>query len=244
MIVNYTLIFTTLVLFAGLAVDAGMLERSYLQLQGGAQAAVMASSIALQRGGSAATITAAGKAVASMNGFVDGSNGVTVTIENPPSSGSYSGNAKALRAIIKEAKSTSFLGILGMGQVNMQAQSVVLTPTQFSLSSAYNVYAIYTDGHSIPSNGGFDADGYAFSANALGAVRAWSFQYNYFSHARQLFANADAGVHRLRPDRQRSLCGDLHGWFHRNNNLHHVGLVSSEFLYRRDGRLRAGVSRR
>jgi hypothetical protein len=59
-----------------------------------------------------------------------------------------------------------------MGKVNMQAQTVVMTPTQFSLSSAYNVYAIYTDGHSIPSNGGFDTDGYAYSANALGAVRA------------------------------------------------------------------------
>jgi hypothetical protein len=40
-----------LTLLAGLAVDVGMLERSYLQLQAAAQAAAMGSSIALQQGG-------------------------------------------------------------------------------------------------------------------------------------------------------------------------------------------------
>lgn len=46
-VVNYSLIFVALTLLAGLAVDVGMLERSYLQLQ----AAAMGSSIALQQGG-------------------------------------------------------------------------------------------------------------------------------------------------------------------------------------------------
>jgi Flp pilus assembly protein TadG len=50
-VVNYSLIFVALTLLAGLAVDVGMLERSYLQLQAAAQAAAMGSSIALQQGG-------------------------------------------------------------------------------------------------------------------------------------------------------------------------------------------------
>jgi len=172
MLVSYTLIFMSMVLFAGLAVDVGLLERSYLQLQGATQAAVMASSIALQRSGSAANITAAGKALASSNGFTDGSNGVVVTIANPPTSGTYSGNSMAVMATITKPVPPTFLGVLGLGKVTMRAQAVFETPSQLSLTSAFNVNAIYMDGHSIPSNGGFDADGYAYSANAMGGVRA------------------------------------------------------------------------
>ncbi len=172
MLVNYTLIFITMVLFAGLAVDAGLLERNYLQLQGATQAAVAASSIALQRGGSASTITAAGKAAASLNGFTDGANGVAVTIANPPTSGTYSGNTLAVSATITKPVPPTFLGVMGLGNVTMKAQAVIETPSQVSLSSAFNVNAIYTDGHSIPYDGGFDTYGYGFSASALGSVRA------------------------------------------------------------------------
>jgi hypothetical protein len=171
MLVSYTLIFMSMVLFAGLAVDVGLLERNYIQLQGATQAAAMASSIALQRGGSAATITAAGKALASSNGFTDGSNGVVVTIANPPTSGIYSGNSMAVMATITKPVPPTFLGVLGLGNVTMKSQAVIEAPSQVSLTSAFNVIAIYTDGHSIPDTGGFDAYGYAFSANALGQVR-------------------------------------------------------------------------
>jgi hypothetical protein len=172
MLVNYSLIFVSLLLFAGLAVDAGLLERSYIQMQGSAQAAASASSIALQRGGSAATITSAGQTVAGFNGYTNGVSGVAVTIQNPPTSGTYSGNSLAVLATVTKAVPTTFLSLLGLGKVNMKATALQLAPTQMSLSSAYNVIAIYTDGTSIPNNGGFDTDGYAFSANALGQVRA------------------------------------------------------------------------
>ncbi len=171
MMVNYSLIFVSLVLFAGLAVDAGLLERSYIQLQGGAQAAAMGSSVALQRGGSAATITSAGQAAAAMNSFTNGVNGVSVTIANPPTTGTYANNSLAVLATVTQAVPATFLGILGMGKVNMKAQSEQLAPARFSLSSVYNVNAIYTDGTAI-QNGGFDTAKYAFSADALGQVRA------------------------------------------------------------------------
>jgi hypothetical protein len=172
MLVNYTLIFISMVLFAGLAVDAGLLERSYLQLQGGTQAAAAGAAIALQRGGSSSTITSAGQAGATLNGYTNGVNGVVVTIANPPTSGTYSGNAMAVSATITKGLPSSFLGVLGLGSVTMKSQAVVATPTRVSLTSAFNIHAIYTDGHSIPNNGGFDGTAFAFSANALGQVRA------------------------------------------------------------------------
>jgi len=179
MLLNYSLIFMTLVLFAGLAVDAGMLERNYLLLQSGANAAVAASTLSLERAAgrlptssaspaSVAAAILAGKAAASANGFTDGVNGVAVTITITAIASSYSSN---LSATITESLAPGFLGILGLGKMNMKAQGAMVEAVPVNLSSAYNVIAIYTDGHAIPSNGGFDASGYAFSANLLGQVR-------------------------------------------------------------------------
>jgi len=172
MLVNYSLIFISLVLFAGLAVDVGMLERGYLRLQGGAQAAAVAAAVVLQRGGTSATINAAGQAAAAANGYTNGTNGVTVTIENPPSSGSYTGNSLAIRATVTRTMPGTFLAILGLGNVNMKAQALQVASTPMSLTSSYNVYGIYTDGTAIYNTGGFDTSNYAFSATLLGSVRA------------------------------------------------------------------------
>jgi len=172
MILNYILIFISLVLFSGLAVDAGLLEWRYLQLQGAAKSAAVASSMALQRGGTQATVKASGQAAASANGYTNALGGVTVTIDNPPLSGSYTGNNAALKATITQAAPTTFLGILGMGKVNMQAQSLQLKPTVVNLASYFNVNAMYTDGTTFSSAGGFDSGGNSLSASFMGQVRS------------------------------------------------------------------------
>jgi hypothetical protein len=168
MLINYSLIFTALVLLAGLAVDFGMMERDQILLQNSANAALAASTVTLQRTGSSTTATSAGKAAAAANGFTDGSNGATVAITITPLASSYS---STLLATVTQSITPAFLGILGMGKISMKAQSSQKEGVPVNLSSAYNVISIYTDGHSIPSNGGFGGNGYAFSANALGQVR-------------------------------------------------------------------------
>jgi hypothetical protein len=194
MLVNYTLIFVSLVLFAGLAVDAGLLEQDYLQLQTGANAAAVASSIELQRTGSTSTATSAGKSAATANGFTDGTNGVSVTITITPIASSYS---STISATITASVPPTFLGILGMGSVKMKAQASRNEGVPVNLSSAYNVIGIYTDGHSIPNGGGFDS-GYAFSANLLGLVRESNGLGAILSWRGQIFtlaaANASNGV--------------------------------------------------
>jgi hypothetical protein len=206
MLVNYTLIFVSLVLFAGMAVDAGILEQHYLQLQTGANAAAVASTLSLQRnaafpptsGATAASITtavSAGKSAAAANGFTDGVNGVTVTVTVTPISSSYSAT---ILATIKESLPPTFLGILGLGSVSMQAQASREQGVPVNLSSYYNVIGIYTDGTSFASNGGFDENGYAFSANLLGQVRESSGLGAIVSWRGQIFnfaaANAANGV--------------------------------------------------
>ena len=206
MLVNYTLIFVSMVLFAGLSVDAGLLEQNYLQLQTGANAAAVASTVSLQRTAafpptsgatpaSIATAISAGKSAATANGFTDGVSGVTVTITVTPISSSYSAT---ILATITESIPPTFLGILGLGSVKMKAQASREQGVPVNLSSAYNVIGIYTDGHAIPSNGGFDTSGYAFSANLLGLVRESNGLGAILSWRGQIFslstANAANGV--------------------------------------------------
>jgi hypothetical protein len=50
---------------------------------------------------------------------------------------------------------------------------VPITATPVSLSSAYNVYGIFTDGTNV-TNGGFDGQGYAYSSNLLGTSVVWN----------------------------------------------------------------------
>jgi len=188
MLVNYTLIFVTLVLFAGLAVDVGLLEQNYLQLQTGARAAAVGTSIVLQRTGSSTSAIYAGQAAAVANGFTNGANGVTVTITVTAISGTSSSK---ISATIKESIPPTFLGILGMGTVNMQAQATQNEGVPVSLSSYYNVIAIYTDAQTIPNGGGFDS-GFAFSANLLGQVRESNGLGAILSWRGQIFALAPA----------------------------------------------------
>jgi hypothetical protein len=195
MLVNYTLIFVALVLFVGLAVDVGLMERNYLSLQAGANAAAAASTISMARTGNSTTATSAGKAAAAANGFTDGVNGVAVTIGITAIASSYSYN---VTATVTESIAPYFLGVLGSGKMSMSAQAAQEVGVPVNLSSSYNVIGIYTDGHSIPSNGGFDVTGYAFSANLLGQVRASNSLGAILSWRGQIFslaaANASNGV--------------------------------------------------
>jgi hypothetical protein len=178
MAVAYSLIFVSLLLFAGLAVDAGMLEGRYLQMQGAAKAAAVAASLE-KRENQSWTYATMGQTAASANGYTNGVNGVIVTVENPPSSGSYAGNSAAFRAIVTQAVSTTFLGILGLGKVNMQAQALQLSAAYITLNSSFNINAVVTDNTTI-NNGGFDTSSFAFSANALG------YQFNGMANGSRL----------------------------------------------------------
>jgi hypothetical protein len=202
MLLNYTLIFVSLVLFAGMAVDAGLLERDYLLLQSATSAVAAAASVSLQRsagypptsGPSATNITTAtlaGKAAATANGFTDGVNGVAVTVTVTAVASSYS---STVAATITESVAPTFLGILGLGKINMKAQASTTTSVPVNLTSYYNVFGIYTDGHAIPSNGGFDNAGYAFSANLLGQARAASGLGAMLSWRGQIFTFAAPNV--------------------------------------------------
>ncbi|MGH7839477.1 MAG: pilus assembly protein TadG-related protein, partial [Candidatus Binataceae bacterium] len=104
-----------------LTTDVGMLWTTRRHMQTAADAAAIAASRALTEGASLAT---AANAVATLDGFANGASGVTVTVNNPPSSGAYAGNASYVETIVQQAAPTYFLQVLGYTTVNVSARAV------------------------------------------------------------------------------------------------------------------------
>src|SRR6266478_5456671 len=78
-----------LLAFVGLAFDVGYLQWSRRRAQTAADAAAVAAAWAVVQGD---PVTTSGQNSSADNGFKDSANGVTVTINRPPSGGSYVSN--------------------------------------------------------------------------------------------------------------------------------------------------------
>ncbi len=113
--------------FVGMATDVGALFKDKRTIQTAADAAAVAGALSLNNG---AYVTAAKKASAA-NGFTDGSNGVIVTVNNPPtwSSSNYKGAANNgtqgyVEVTITKPESTIFLSLFGYPSVTVLARAV------------------------------------------------------------------------------------------------------------------------
>ena len=91
---------TVLLGFAALGVDVSLWLRAGSNAQSAADAAANSAGAAAYQVNSTARIKADVNAMAAANGFQNGMNGVTVTMNNPPASGAYAGNASAYEVIV------------------------------------------------------------------------------------------------------------------------------------------------
>lgn len=107
--------------FVGLATDVGQLFHVKRHLQTVADAAATAGALYDSYGESAVT---AGKAAATANGVTDGTNGATVTINEPPLNGPNQGEAGFVEAIVSVPNSTFFMGLFGAPSVPVTARAV------------------------------------------------------------------------------------------------------------------------
>src|SRR5260370_35742337 len=82
-----------LLAFVGLAFDVGYLQWSRRRAQTAADAAALAGAWAVVQGDA---VTTSGQNGSADNGFKDSMNGVTVTINKPPSGGSYARDTTAV----------------------------------------------------------------------------------------------------------------------------------------------------
>ena len=110
--------------FLGLAVDVGYLQYQKRRIQSAADAAAQGAAIQLGAKASNDTATTEGKYDSGKNGFTDGANGVTVTINIPPHSGNYTTKTSTAEAIVKQSNPTYFMRLFDIGSVTVAARSV------------------------------------------------------------------------------------------------------------------------
>jgi len=113
---------------AGMAVDIGLLYRARQNVRIAADAAAVAAAIDYLYKGSASSAQTAGQAASTANGFINGANGVTVTINVPPASGPDAGQSNFAEAIVKEPNPVSFMSLFGYTTVNVAARAVAGMP--------------------------------------------------------------------------------------------------------------------
>jgi Putative Flp pilus-assembly TadE/G-like len=110
-----------LMLTAGLGVDVGYLRYEKQQMQKAADAGALAAADALIYNGQ---VTAAAQSDTAANGFRDGTDGTTVTVNHPPKSGPFIGNKYYVEVIVAQAQPAFFMRVGGFNSVPVSARAV------------------------------------------------------------------------------------------------------------------------
>jgi hypothetical protein len=157
-----------LVAFMGLALDASYMHFHRRTMQTAADAGAYAGALEKLRGTS--NESAAAKNDTSLNGFTDGTDNVTVTVNNPPASGSESGNSNYVEVIITHPQPTWFMRALNFNSVTVAARAVA------GVGSTGNgcVYALNQD--TSNTNNGFFANGTTSSTFSCGVFSNANFR--------------------------------------------------------------------
>jgi Putative Flp pilus-assembly TadE/G-like len=137
-----------LLLFAGLGVDVGYLRYQKQQMQKAADSAALAGAEALTYGSS---YSAAGQNDATINGFKNGQNGITVAVNSPPQVDPiFKGQSGYVEAIVTQARPIFFMRVAGFGNQTVSARAVASS----SGSGSGCIYALDpTDSKSMVLNG-------------------------------------------------------------------------------------------
>ena len=117
------ILMTGMVALTGLVLDGGMIYSVKRRMQTAADAAAMGGAQELFRGNTS-LVTAAAQGDSSLNGFTNGVNNTTVTVNNPPLSGPKAGNALFVEVIISRPVATTFLRILNRQYSTVKSRAV------------------------------------------------------------------------------------------------------------------------
>jgi putative Tad-like protein involved in Flp pilus assembly len=111
---------TVLVGFASMTLDVGFLWNLRRKAQTAADAAAIGGMLGLASG----SVAAAALNDAAQNGFPNGVNNTTVTVNNPPASGNYRGDPNAVEVIVTQGAPSFFLRMFGFKTVPVTARAV------------------------------------------------------------------------------------------------------------------------
>jgi Putative Flp pilus-assembly TadE/G-like len=122
----FALALPVIVLFCGLSLDVGLLEYKKLQMQSAADAGAVGAELEWER--NTGNQITSGQQDASVNGFTNGVNGVTVSVVQGPTSGTYAGFKDAVQVTISQSVKTIFMGTLNGGSMTVSASAVAIFP--------------------------------------------------------------------------------------------------------------------
>jgi Flp pilus assembly protein TadG len=178
-----------------IGVETGELYRVKRQMQGSADAAALAGSVDRIAAKNNTVITADARYEAQRNGFTDGSNGVGVTVNAPPTSGPNVGTTGAVEVVITKTQTFSLGAVLinwmggSAGSFTMRARSVAAQGTTATTTTSYEgcMVALTTaaeQGVSFTSFNNFTSDcTIATNASATGSGSSASVNVSSFNTA-------------------------------------------------------------
>jgi len=135
----FTFMIATFVGIAALTVDLGMAFRERANEQQASDAAALAAADVLFSNGSVDQAKAAARALATANGYTNGVNGATVTVNIPPTSGDFSGLSNFAEVKITGTTHAQFATVLGVSAFPVQGRSVA---SGINTSGAYGIVAL------------------------------------------------------------------------------------------------------
>jgi hypothetical protein len=161
-----------------LSVDIGQLLMERRHMQGAADSAALASAREILRGNSGLVVSA-GQFDSSENGYTDGVDDVTVTINQPPTTGAFSGQPLFAEAIVSKIAPTFFMKTLGVNTATLDTRAVagLVSDTNclFALDPTGNNALVVTGGAevNVPCGVQVDSDsGSALAVNGTGCLNA------------------------------------------------------------------------
>ncbi|MGY3572712.1 pilus assembly protein TadG-related protein [Vibrio paucivorans] len=131
-----TMAMLLLLAMTGFALDTGNAFSQYRDAQTAADSAALAGAFEKFYGNDS-DINSSASTAASTHGFVNGVDGVTVTINNPPTSGLYSGDDFSVEVIITHEVGTSFLSVIGFDELEYSVRATANSNTANSLNCVY-----------------------------------------------------------------------------------------------------------
>jgi hypothetical protein len=125
---------------AALALDIGLWYNDKRIAQGAADSAAYSAAVDYAAGDTAANVAATAKAIAAQYGQLDGSNGVTVTVNRPPQSGTHMSTTGAIEIIIRRTETPLFSSFFTNSAA--VASRAVAVPATSSTGPKYCVLAL------------------------------------------------------------------------------------------------------
>jgi len=120
------LIMPVLVGLVGLGTEAGLWYARHHKMQSAADSAAVAAATDYYLNHKASALVVQAQSIAASYGFANGTNGVSLTINQPPKTGPYTNDQRAVEVLIREPQKRLFSALYGSGTLDISARSVAV----------------------------------------------------------------------------------------------------------------------